>query len=357
MEKPFRVGIIGTGFGRLVQGPGFREHPEFELVGIASARRERAEDAARELGVAYATDNWKKMLDELEMDLVSVITPPVQHHPMGMRVLESGRDLLLEKPTAMNAGQAGQLLRAAQAHGRVHALNHEFRWVPARAAMQARAASGAMGRILRVELRGLFDFYNGTMPRPWGWLCDASMGGGILGALGSHYVDFVRFVAGEITAVTARTVTQVPSRKDAAGVDRACTADDGFTLMLELESGALGLIECSAALSGRRETVEIHGEKESLILENDQLKIVRPGGQPEPCAIPPELEIRRHSADARLDPFYAFLDALAPRLRDRKPFTPSLVDGLRVQQVLDGARLSSRTGSRVELAGEAAGAR
>ena len=62
MTAPIRVGLIGTGFGRKVQGPAFVQHPEFELVALASARIEHAQEAGRELGVAYVTDDWRAML-------------------------------------------------------------------------------------------------------------------------------------------------------------------------------------------------------------------------------------------------------------------------------------------------------
>lgn len=346
MSRPIRVGIIGTGFGRVVQGPGFLKHPKFELVALASARKERAESAAAELGVKYATDDWRRMLSEVELDLVSVITPPVHHHAMGMAVLESGRDLLLEKPTAMDAGQARELLDTAIAGGRLHAMNHEFRWVPERAALRARAASGVMGRIQRFEARAFFDFYNRNMNRPWGWLNDAAMGGGILGAIGSHIVDYARFVAGEIRSVSAQVETQVKERKDAAGKMQAVTADDGFSMLLEFESGATGSVVCSATSSVRNQLFEVHGENESMVLDGDILYRGTPGGPREPFPIPEEFHIHKLGADARLDPFYAFLDALAPAIEGRTEFRPNLVDGLRVQQVLDAARASSASGRR-----------
>ena len=351
MSRPIRVGLIGTGFGRVVQGPGFMKHPKFELVALASARKERAESAAAELGVKYATDDWRRMLSEVELDLVSVITPPVHHHPMGMAVLESGRDLLLEKPTAMDAREARELLDTARAKGRVHALNHEFRWVPERAALRARVASGAMGRLQRFEARAFFDFYNPHMKRAWGWLNDATMGGGILGAIGSHIVDYARFVAGEIRTVSAQVETQVKQRADGAGQMKPVTADDGFSMLLEFESGATGSVVCSSTSSVRSQLFEAHGENESLILDGDLLFRGAPGGPREPYPVPEEFQIQKLGADARLDPFYAFLESLAPAIEGRTEFRPNLEDGLKVQQVLDAARLSSSSGRRERAGG------
>ena len=77
----------------------------------------------------------------------------------------------------------------------------------------------------------------------------------------------------------------------------------------------------------------------------------RPGGPREPYPVPEEFQIQKLGADARLDPFYAFLESLAPAIEGRTEFRPNLEDGLKVQQVLDAARLSSSSGRRERAGG------
>src|SRR5437588_479938 len=127
-----RVGIIGTGFGGAVQAPGFRCINGAELVAIASARMVRAKAVATEFGLSHAFDDYRKMLETVPLDLVCITSPPYLHHEMTMAALDVGAHVLCDKPFAMNADEAAQMLQRAQRSGLVHALDFEFRFVPAR---------------------------------------------------------------------------------------------------------------------------------------------------------------------------------------------------------------------------------
>src|SRR2546430_14292989 len=71
---PIRVLLIGTGFGSIVHAPGFARNPSFALAGVASGSLENAKRVAAEFSIPYATDDWKRMLEEVEADLVSIAT-------------------------------------------------------------------------------------------------------------------------------------------------------------------------------------------------------------------------------------------------------------------------------------------
>src|SRR5262245_7042844 len=130
--KRFRVAIFGTSFGRTVQAPGFQRHPGFELVAIAGADAEKAARVGAELGIPKASGDWRRMLQEVPLDLVSVVTPVDLHHPMMLAALERGCHVLCEKPTALHRFQAAEMRAVAARCGRVAAINHEFRFFPAR---------------------------------------------------------------------------------------------------------------------------------------------------------------------------------------------------------------------------------
>ena len=129
---PFRVVLLGAGFGRTVQAVAFARHPGFRIVGLAGASLEKTERAARELGIPRAATDWGMLLREESPDLVSVVTPVYLHHPMAIAALEGGAHLLCEKPTALHRFQAAEIRDRAAALRRVAAINHEFRFFPAR---------------------------------------------------------------------------------------------------------------------------------------------------------------------------------------------------------------------------------
>src|SRR6266481_5203217 len=125
---PIRVLVIGTGFGALVHAPGFTRHPAFTLAGVASGTLENAKRVASEFSVPYATDDWKRMLEEVDADLVSIATPVDQHYPMARAAL-------------------------AAAKGRVNVVNHEFRHYPARETLTRKIREGALGRVEHITIR------------------------------------------------------------------------------------------------------------------------------------------------------------------------------------------------------------
>jgi len=142
---PFRVAVLGTSFARIVQVPGFQRHPDFEVVAIAGGNADRTAQVARELGVPQAFGDWRELLRDVRADLVSIVTPVDLHHPMTLAALEAGAHVLCEKPTALNRHQAAEMRDQAAKLGRVAAMNHEFRFQPARRVMLEQVRAGAIG--------------------------------------------------------------------------------------------------------------------------------------------------------------------------------------------------------------------
>ncbi|MCA1556950.1 MAG: Gfo/Idh/MocA family oxidoreductase [Acidobacteria bacterium] len=86
-----RIGIIGTGFARSTQIPGFRACEGARVVAIASGHRENAERVARDFGIEFATDDWREVVKREDVDLISIVTPPSTHSEMTVAVLDAGK--------------------------------------------------------------------------------------------------------------------------------------------------------------------------------------------------------------------------------------------------------------------------
>src|SRR3954447_4738322 len=97
-----RVGLIGTGFGATVQAPGWQCIDGAELVAVTSGHLERAQQVADEHGLSLAFDDYREMLRQSDLNLVSITAPPYLHHEMVMAALDAGAHVLCEKPFAMN---------------------------------------------------------------------------------------------------------------------------------------------------------------------------------------------------------------------------------------------------------------
>ena len=148
-----------------------------------------------------------------EIELVVVATPPHLHLPQTLAALKAGKHVLCEKPTALHAGEAHEMWQAAQRAGKLHLIDHELRFNPRRVRMKEMIAEGFVGPVWNVEVR-LEGPFRADPARPWSWWSDAAQGGGVLGALGSHAVDAVRALLGEIVEVKGQLATMIKSRPD-----------------------------------------------------------------------------------------------------------------------------------------------
>src|SRR3989304_8497231 len=143
-EAKIRVGVIGPGSGTIVHIPGFQSCPDTEVVAVCSARKERVEEAAAKFGIPHSFTNYREMVQMPDLDLVSVTTPPYEHHAMVMASLAAGKHVLCEKPMAMYVRACREMLDAAEARGLVHMIAHEFRLAPARAYISRLLAGGLL---------------------------------------------------------------------------------------------------------------------------------------------------------------------------------------------------------------------
>src|SRR6267378_7700302 len=95
--KTVGIGIVGAGFARTTQIPGFQNCPAARVVAITSRHREHAESVATEFGIEHVTDDWKELVARTDVDLVSVVTPPATHMEIALAALEQGKAVLCEK--------------------------------------------------------------------------------------------------------------------------------------------------------------------------------------------------------------------------------------------------------------------
>src|SRR6266853_3296041 len=236
-DKIIRIGIIGAGFARSTQIPGFKACPGARIVAIASARRAHAEEVAREFGIEHVEDDWRALVDRDDIDLVSIVTPVVKHCEMTLAALDRGKAVLCEKPMAMNAGEALRMTERARETGLLALIDHELRFLPGRVKMRELLRQGDIGKVRHTKLTFRSDS-RADPSRPWNWWSDVKQGGGALGAIGSHVIDSWRWLLGvEVSEVVGNLATHIRERKNEKGTVRQVTTDDEANLLVRLEDG------------------------------------------------------------------------------------------------------------------------
>jgi predicted dehydrogenase len=313
-----RVGVIGTGFGHRVVTPVYRATDGMEVVDVVSPR-----DDAAVTGLCRRTD----------VDLISIHSPPFLHADHVRRALAGGRPAVLcDKPFGLRASESEQLLAEAEAAGALHFVNFEFRHDPARLRLR-----DLMGDDVR-HLSWVHHTAGSTRPlRPHGWLFERQRGGGWVGAWGSHAVDTVRWLLGEVDlpSVAAVLRTDVPMRPGADGRLVRGDAEDGLVAHLVTESGTtVSLDSTFAAPAPSTPTITAVTGDAVIRAVGDRSFTVHTadGTRTEKLGDPPVPGDRHHAGMA------AWAVALRDAVRDRHQIAPSFADGLACDRVLDRLR-------------------
>lgn len=345
-----RIGIIGTGWGAHVQTPAFRE-AGLEVVAIAGARPEKTRKTAAELDLR-AFDDWRELVAS-DVDLITITTPPSEHRAMAIAALEAGKHVLSEKPTALDAGEVEEMVAAANARpDQLALIDHELRFLPSFLAARQRLAED-LGGVRYVEARYASPG-RGDRSRAWNWWSDAAHGGGVLGAIGSHLVDTIRYLVGDFASVQAMLATIIGERPFENG-QRKVTADDFASLNARLANGAVATISASVVASGPDEatSITIHGERGAYRLVGEELLFALRGKPFERIA---GNDLREFAGNSAGGAFGSGTIALGRALRkaldggDRDALAPAatFADGLAQQRALDAARRSAGNEGRWE---------
>jgi predicted dehydrogenase len=355
MKDVVRIGIIGAGFARTTQIPGFKNCEGAKIVAIASAHREHAEEVAREFDIPHVEDDWRGVVARDDVDLISIVTPVVTHCEITLAALDAGKAVLCEKPMAMNADEARRMWERAQDKGVLALIDHELRFLPGRQIVAKLIRDGSVGRVWYA--RTIFSSgQRADLNRPWNWWSDVKQGGGALGAIGSHLIDAGRwFLNTEVSEVFCDLATRIRERKDENGKAREVTTDDEANLLLrfnesELTECATGNAAMSMVQAGASaHLIEIFGSRGAVKVDGmgrvgtaksgdtDWTELETDRGELAPCM----------AEGIWSRGFTAFSKEIVAALREGRTTVEgaaTFADGYRTQLVLDAARRSNESG-------------
>lgn len=361
-KAPVGIGIIGTGFARTTQIPGFRDCMGAKVVAIASGHRERAEAVAKEFGIEHVSPDWQALVERDDVDLVSIVTPPSTHMEITLAALEHRKAVLCEKPMALNADESARMVEKANAAGVLALIDHELRFLNSRRTMRGMLQTGAIGTVRHCNYVFRSD-YRGLADRGWDWWSDAAMGGGTLGAIGSHVIDSFRWVLGtEISKALGMLSTHIKHRTDkTTGEPRAVTTDDEAKVLFRFADGPLtqdasGAAALSVVESGKYENrLEIYGTKGALMVEEagELWRSPMGSGVWRPVQVDQDHMAQGMRESSWSRGFTTFAVAICEALRGGRKTVKdaaTFADGHRVQLVLDAIRASNESGCWVTVA-------
>jgi predicted dehydrogenase len=323
------AGVVGLGFGARIHVPGLRRIEGVEVVAVCARRG--AVEAADRLGVPSAYTDWRELVADERVLLVSIASPPVTHRPIALEALAAGKAVLCEKPLGLTVAEAEEMAAAASRAGVATMPDFEFREVPAFARAADRLGGGALGDVAAADV--VWTLPPKPSPQP-GWKSDRKLGGGTLLSLGVHVFDYLEWYVGPVRRVRGRL-------EHAAGP----SADTGCEVELEHASGARSTLRLSsAAEQPAGHVLTLQGSRGTLVLENSDLadymrafRLRLDGGRRE------TLEPEPTDEDGRLAPFAALAGRLITAVREGTAVYPSFEEGLRAQRIAVAVEESDRT--------------
>ncbi len=277
-SKPdLNIGLIGTGFMGKTHAFGFSIAPRiFDLPRhivlhtVADVTQDSATQAARALGFARATDDWRSLIADPEIDVIDITAPNALHKEMALAAIAAGKHVYCEKPLAPSAADALDMARAAQAAGVKTQVGFNYLCNPMVRFARDMIAAGELGEIR--GYRGLHaEDYMADAGTPFSFRHDP-MGGGALADIGSHALATAEMLLGPITEVMGDCVTLIAQRPDGKGGTRAVEVDDVGRAFLRFASGAQGSVEANWISMGRKmqHDFEVYGSKGALCFSQER---------------------------------------------------------------------------------------
>jgi predicted dehydrogenase len=357
MMTKVRVGIIGLGWGQLVL-EAFRRVRSAEVVAVCDVDAARIDDVAKKYKIEKTFADYRDLIASRLVDLVVVATAPETHAAFARDVIDAGKHLLIEPPLALNIDAARSLLARAESKKILHAVDFEMRNLPALAYCKELIDEEYLGTLLRVDATL-------TVEHPWGlrggWVADDARGGGILGELGAHFIDILRWWFGDVSSVFASRRTHFPTfrvpiakpTKEAKFETRTATSDDAFWCAMQFARGGEALVNF---MTGARHdlgwTISAYGSKGSLVVNSGQLVGMRDGDREMAILpIPKRLELGDNPRDPLLWGTVKLAEHVCAKIQGEhdRPAFPDFHDSIASLQIVHALRRASETRGWVEV--------
>ncbi|WP_336773042.1 Gfo/Idh/MocA family protein [Paenibacillus sp. MMO-58] len=298
--RTLNVGMIGGGFMGKAHSLAYAGMPMFFWPApaipyrktVVDINEELAKEAAARYGFDSYSSDWRRVIEDPSIDIIDIVTPNNTHAEIAIAAAKAGKHIISEKPLARTTEEAKQMLDAVNEAGVKHMVAFNYRRTPAVTLAKKYIEEGAIGNILNFRGTYLQDWSaDPNSPLSWRFRKDVA-GSGTLGDIGTHVIDFARYLVGEITEVMGTANTWIKERPVSASiVDKLGTVkstgdlqkavvdvDDEISTLLRFENGAVGSIEATRNAWGRNNflTFEIHGDKGSIAFNyerRDELQV------------------------------------------------------------------------------------
>jgi predicted dehydrogenase len=367
-NDPVRVGVVGAsppGFGDRAHLPAVKASAGLTLEAVCTTREETARSAARKWGARKWYAGIDGLVNDPQIDVVTVAVRPRMHYPLTMAALRAGKPVFCEWPLALDTAEALEMRAVAEENAVPTAVGLQGRFAPAVLWAKKLVADGAVGKPLSFLASQMLSKFEVDSDRAW--LVHHEEASGALFVAFGHVMDSIRFILGDVDNISGRQMTLSPAGVYTEGGTFQWKTADTVMTIAELTGGIVGTSYVSNATSpAQGYSLRIIGEEGQILLGAPsyyqfspvrlsrgplQVSVGREGSDSlEEMEIPSEYfsdmpVTEGHSAYNVARALTDFGDSI----REKRRFRPDFTDGVYLHRLLDAVMTSSREGRRITI--------
>jgi predicted dehydrogenase len=272
------IAIVGTGGMANNHAEMFAAANGCKVVAVCDIDLAKAQAFANKHNIEKVYAKLEDLLADPDIDGVSNVTPDKFHKPVSLQIIAAGKHVLCEKPLAVNAADAQEMARAAEAAGVINMVNLSYRDAPAIQDARRRVLAGEIGRVMHVDASYLQSW---LVANHWGdwhteemflWRLSSQHGSkGVLGDVGIHILDFASYPVGDIEEVFCQLKCFDKAPGNRLG-EYTLDANDSALIHARFANGAMGSIHTTRWATGNINTLRlrIHGDKGAIDVDLDR---------------------------------------------------------------------------------------
>ena len=331
-----KIAFAGAGYIINIHAKAAQAQPDVELAAVAEKYADKSAGLAKIFNITHRYETVEQMLEAGDVDALVIGTPNFLHAPQAIAALEAGVHVMVEKPMAVNAGEAEAMMEASARSGATLMVAHCWRFDPE--VLWLKEQSSKLGTIIRTKGYGVHALWG-----PGGWFTKKELaGGGALADMGIHALDTARFLLGDPRPVSvyAKIGTHYKNYE----------VDDTGVILGEWDNGATSYIESGwwqPHADGPEAATQLYGTQgfgqlfptrlELPNLEEEKIEVIDSG-----YGFPRQDHCPQSMYDAEMAYFIECI-------REKRTPVPGAREGLINMKVVDAAYESSRTGKVVEI--------
>ena len=346
MHRKVRVAIVGAGvIAKTAHIPAYISNKNSEVVAIVDSSEKRLKRIVRQFKVKNTFSSVDDLFDNMEIDAMSICTPPDTHAEIALKGLQHGVHILCEKPMATNIADGKRMVNAARRNERILMTGFHRRFIPNYQEAKKQMLNGSLGHVYCIEDRfvepnPLYTYTKST------WVFKPGVGGVLLD-IAPHIFDMLNYLFDSFPiAVSARGFTYLNQ-----------PIEDSCVLVLEYSMGRVGIGIASWLSCKFAENLNILGTAQNLQVspnyflkessnEFQEIARLRAAGE---SLINMKFRslplVRTKTANS----YQLEIDQFIDHIRNKLVLFKSALNGLSVVMATDAARTSIDKGSRVEL--------